>query len=237
MSPLRNGEEVLDEEIFAKGHNGHTKVKAQQPVSYTEKEGLNPDASHHQSSTANPLEEQIETPHTGHALQSESTTDSTAAYDNSNELSQNPPEQVRSVLKNNSSALDVSNHFPPADTDGPIPSEKTGPQAQADGHAFPEGGLRAWLVVFGSFSGMTASFGILNSAGTFQAYLSTHQLAHESPSAVGWIFSLYAFLTFFCGVQIGPVFDTYGPRWLVFAGTIFLVGGMMGVAESTSKWW
>ena len=100
---------------------------------------------------------------------------------------------------------------------------------------YPEGGLKAWSVVFGSFSGMTASFGVLNSVGTFQAYLSTHQLAHESPSSIGWIFSLLAFLTFFCGVQIGPVFDAKGPRWLVAAGSVLLFAGMMGVAESTSK--
>ena len=100
---------------------------------------------------------------------------------------------------------------------------------------YPEGGLKAWSVVFGSFSGMTASFGVLNSVGTFQAYLSTHQLAQESPSSIGWIFSLLAFLTFFCGVQIGPVFDAKGPRWLVAAGSVLLFAGMMGVAESTSK--
>ncbi len=104
----------------------------------------------------------------------------------------------------------------------------------ADDHTYPEGGVAAWLVVFGSFSGMVASFGILNSVGTFQAYLSTHQLAQHSPSSIGWIFSLFAFLTFFCGVQIGPVFDAKGPRWLVAAGSIFLFAGLMGVAESTS---
>ncbi len=30
--------------------------------------------------------------------------------------------------------------------------------------AYPEGGLRAWLVVFGSLSGMLASFGFMNSS-------------------------------------------------------------------------
>ena len=235
MSPLQNGEETLDEEILAKGHNDDTRANAQQPLSYEEKEGVNPVASHLRLSTVNPLENQIESPRTRYALQTESTTDTTAAHDKSNESNQIPSQQVHSVLKDNGSALNISNCLPPTDTDRPIPSEKIGPQDQADGHAFPEGGLRAWLVVLGSFSGMTASFGILNSAGTFQAYLSTHQLVHESPSAVGWIFSLYAFLTFFCGVQIGPVFDAYGPRWLVFAGSVFLFGGMMGVAESTSK--
>ena len=34
--------------------------------------------------------------------------------------------------------------------------------AENDDKFYPEGGLRAWLVVFGSFCGMTASFGIMN---------------------------------------------------------------------------
>ena len=113
--------------------------------------------------------------------------------------------------------------------------EKVPDQDDEASSPYPEGGLKAWSVVFGSFSGMTASFGVLNSVGTFQAYLSTHQLAQESPSSIGWIFSLLAFLTFFCGVQIGPVFDAKGPRWLVAAGSVLLFAGMMGVAESTSK--
>ena len=109
------------------------------------------------------------------------------------------------------------------------------PQVSIDayGNTYPEGGLRAWLVVYGAFSGMTAGFGLMNTVGTFQAYLSTHQLASESPSTIGWIFSLYTFLAFFCGIQIGPFFDAKGPRLLVVAGTVCLIGGTFGVAEST----
>ena len=101
-------------------------------------------------------------------------------------------------------------------------------------HSYPEGGLDAWLVVFGSFTGMTACFGVMNTVGTYEAYLSTHQLATSSPSLVGWIFSLYIFLAFFCGVQIGPIFDAKGPRWLVLAGSACLVGGTFAFAESSS---
>ncbi|KAI4216488.1 MAG: hypothetical protein LQ351_000977 [Letrouitia transgressa] len=106
-----------------------------------------------------------------------------------------------------------------------------------DAHAevtYPEGGLRAWLVVLGSFCGMLASFGLMNSIGSFQTYISTHQLSHLSPGTVGWIFSIYVFLAFGCGLQIGPIFDAKGPRWLVISGTICLVVGMIGVSESTS---
>ena len=130
-----------------------------------------------------------------------------------------PP--IEHTPSHRSSKSNGKEQFPDQDDEGSSP--------------YPEGGLKAWSVVFGSFSGMTASFGVLNSVGTFQAYLSTHQLAQESPSSIGWIFSLLAFLTFFCGVQIGPVFDAKGPRWLVAAGSVLLFAGMMGVAESTSK--
>jgi len=92
---------------------------------------------------------------------------------------------------------------------------------------YPEGGLRAWLVVFGSFCGMMAAFGMMNSIGVFQAYLSTHQLSNYSEGTIGWIFSLYVFLAFFCGIQIGPIFDAKGPRLLVLAGTAFLMGSSM----------
>lgn len=101
---------------------------------------------------------------------------------------------------------------------------------------YPDGGWPAWLVVLGSFSGMLAAFGLMNTIGTFQAYLITHQLANESPSAVGWIFSIYTFLSFGCGLQIGPVFDAKGPRWLVFGGSVCLVVSMIGVSASTQYW-
>ena len=99
---------------------------------------------------------------------------------------------------------------------------------------YPEGGLRANLVVFGSFCAMLAGFGLLNSIGTFQAYLSTHQLSAYSESTVGWLSSIYVFLSFFCGVLIGPIFDAKGPRYLVATGSVCLIAGMMGMASSTS---
>ncbi|KAL8698591.1 MAG: hypothetical protein Q9224_001781 [Gallowayella concinna] len=117
----------------------------------------------------------------------------------------------------------------------PMKTKSNPPEIQSE-VTYPEGGLRAWLVVFGSFCGMLASFGLMNIVGTFQAYLSTHQLADASPGAVGWIFSIYVFLAFGCGLQIGPVFDRKGPRWLVFAGMVCIVVGVIGVGNSTQFW-
>lgn len=238
MSPLQHGEGVLDERVPANGHIDHPEAPAQRAVSVEEKEGPNVVVSCHQLPNANTLNEKTGSPCTIAAVRhpsARSIIDATAVRDEGDKLILAPSKQPSFVPENDSSAVDGLIPLPLISTQAPIPRDKTVPQDQDDGHDYPEGGLRAWLVVLGSFSGMTASFGILNSAGTFQAYLSTNQLARESPSAIGWIFSLYAFLTFFCGVQIGPVFDAYGPRWLVFAGTVCLFGGMMGVAESTSK--
>ena len=210
MSPLRNEEAVLDERLPAEAQNGYPELTTQKSILNDEKESSNINFCYHQE-PLNPSNEIHERPRTRDTFQ-HSPSQSTAKDPNPN-----------------------PDAFPQSPTYEPISCKRIATQGQDDGDTFPEGGLRAWLVVLGSFSGMTASFGILNSAGTFQAYLSMHQLAHESPSAVGWIFSVNAFLTFFCGVQIGPVFDAYGPRWLVFAGTVTLFGGLMGAAESTSK--
>jgi Sugar (and other) transporter len=92
---------------------------------------------------------------------------------------------------------------------------------------YPEGGSRAWLVVLGSWMALFSSLGIMNTMATFQTYITRHQLSHYSEGTIGWIFSVYAFLCFFCGVYVGPVFDKYGPRLLVLTGTFFLILSLM----------
>lgn len=101
---------------------------------------------------------------------------------------------------------------------------------------FPEGGLRAWLVVFGSWCALFASLGIMNTMGAFQQHISTHQLVGHEIAAVGWIFSLYAFLTFGVSLFVGPVFDKYGPRWLILSGSVLVTASMatIGVCQGAS---
>lgn len=125
--------------------------------------------------------------------------------------------------------------LPPPNNTKPNPTTTPQPEEDPTPLTYPEGGLRANLVVLGSFSGMVAGFGLVNSVGTFQAYVATHQLREYSPSAVGWIFGLYLFLAFFGGVRVGPVFDDRGPRGLVLGGSVCLVVGMVGVASSTGR--
>lgn len=101
---------------------------------------------------------------------------------------------------------------------------------------YPEGGLSAWLVVLGSWFSLFASLGLMNSIALFQAYTLSHQLKEYSEGTVGWIFSLYTFLAFFCGVYIGPIFDKYGPRWPLVTGSVFTVGGIIFMSFSTELW-
>lgn len=102
-------------------------------------------------------------------------------------------------------------------------------------HTYPEGGLRAWLVVFGSWCGMFASLGIANTLASFEAYFSRNQLASYSPGQIGWVFSIYGFLAFAGGIYIGPLFDVYGPFWLVFPGSVLVVLDMFLLGICTGK--
>ncbi|KAL1974366.1 hypothetical protein VTN31DRAFT_4570 [Thermomyces dupontii] len=104
------------------------------------------------------------------------------------------------------------------------------------GNTYPEGGLEAYLVVLGSFMGLFGSLGLVNTIGTFQAYLTRNQLRDHSDGAVGWIFGVYNFLVFFGGIQVGPVFDAKGPRLLVPTGSVLVVLSMILVGFCTKYW-
>jgi MFS family permease len=80
---------------------------------------------------------------------------------------------------------------------------------------------------------MAGSMGSLNFLGSLHAWISTHQLSTYSSSSVGWIFSTFPFFLYFAGVQIGPLFDVYGPRALVITGSIGLVASFMFLSVST----
>ncbi|KAL3455203.1 major facilitator superfamily domain-containing protein [Aspergillus heterothallicus] len=98
---------------------------------------------------------------------------------------------------------------------------------------YPESGRSAWLVVFGSWCGLTASLGIYNASGVFEAVISKVILPDTAPSTIGWIFSIYAFVTWLCGVQIGPTFDAMGPRALMIVGSVCTLGGIFALSFCT----
>ena len=96
-----------------------------------------------------------------------------------------------------------------------------------DDEDFPEGGLQAWLGVFGSFCAMFMVFGIVNSTGAFQDYFSSNQLRDYSSGQIGWIFSLNLFLVFLCGIYTGVIFDAHGPKVVLAVGSVAMVLSMM----------
>ncbi|KAK7222426.1 hypothetical protein V2G26_010429 [Clonostachys chloroleuca] len=101
---------------------------------------------------------------------------------------------------------------------------------------FPEGGLRAWLVVLGCWLSCFGALGFANSMATIHAYISRHQLANHGEGSIGWIFSLWAFLSFFCGIYVGPIFDKYGPKWLLATGGVCVVACPMLLSICTEYW-
>lgn len=143
----------------------------------------------------------------------------------------------------------LQNHHPPEATDQKQqqPPQATVHQQQQHSSAerfddsapsdsdivFPEGGLAAWLVVFGSFCAMGAVFGVINSTAVFESYFKANQLRDYSHSAIGWIFSVYLFLVFFVGIQVGPVFDRHGPRLLLAGGSACVVSSLMLLSVSS----
>nr|POE79654.1 riboflavin transporter mch5 [Quercus suber] len=74
------------------------------------------------------------------------------------------------------------------------------------------------------------------SIGIYEAYLSTHQLSSYSSSSTGWIFGVYIFLSFGCGLFWGPIFDAKGPQLLVFVGSIILMLSIMLFGICTQYW-
>jgi hypothetical protein len=138
--------------------------------------------------------------------------------------------------------LVIANPPPPSNNEkGPLEnaggpeSDESNVTGYDDKDDFPEGGLKGWTVVLGSFCGSFSVFGIINSTAILLEYFSAHQLKEYSPSQIGWIFGLSLFLTFFCGAPIGPIFDAYGPRALIFAGSILLVASMFLLGLCTRK--
>ncbi|KAL6692481.1 major facilitator superfamily domain-containing protein [Trichoderma pleuroticola] len=82
----------------------------------------------------------------------------------------------------------------------------------------PDGGFRAWLVVVGGFLDFAIAFGLVNSFGTFQARYES-EWTWLSTSTITWIGSIQLFILFLGGAVVGPIFDKYGSRALMFSGT------------------
>ncbi|KAJ3482306.1 hypothetical protein NLG97_g7608 [Lecanicillium saksenae] len=102
--------------------------------------------------------------------------------------------------------------------------------------SYPEGGLAANIVLFGSFCAIMGGLGLMNSIGIYQSWISSHQLADVSEGQKAWIFGIYNFMVFFCGLQIGPVFDAHGPTWLMISGLLLYVATYVAIGYCQVYW-
>jgi MFS family permease len=101
---------------------------------------------------------------------------------------------------------------------------------------FPEGGLRAWLVVASAWLMLFPSFGFMVSTGTLQDYWSQHQLSHMTARDIGFIPSVFTYLSLALGIWVGPLFDRYGPRWIALGGSIGFLLMIFLLAECKTFW-
>lgn len=111
----------------------------------------------------------------------------------------------------------------------------TSPTDEEDESEYPDGGREAWSVVIGAWCAMIPSMGLLNTLAVLEAWTSEHQLRDVPKTKSAWIFSCYAFFLYFCGAQVGPVFDAYDVRFLTVPGSVGMVASLILLSFSTGK--
>ncbi|KAK1999489.1 major facilitator superfamily transporter [Colletotrichum falcatum] len=133
------------------------------------------------------------------------------------------------------------NHAPETDA-GRVPTNRTSRNSNGNSTSNlnlvidppPDGGLRAWMVVLGTFLAVMNTWGVANSFGVFQPYFTT--LFSRSPSDVSWIGSFEVFLLFFVGTFTGRWTDMGYFRALFVAGFLLVVLGMLAASFCTTYW-
>lgn len=96
-----------------------------------------------------------------------------------------------------------------------------------------DGGLTAWMVVLGAWCAMMPSMGLLNTLAVLEAWMTTHELKDVPKSTAAWVFSGYSFFLYFCGAQVGPVFDAHHIRFVIVPGSVGIVAALIFLSFST----
>ncbi|CDO77904.1 hypothetical protein BN946_scf184692.g2 [Trametes cinnabarina] len=94
----------------------------------------------------------------------------------------------------------------------------------------PDGGKEAWTVVLGSSLALFASAGMINAYGAFQDYYKKTLLPSSSASYISLIGSLQVFFLYLLGTFTGRIFDAYGTKYMIPAGSFICVFALMMVS-------
>jgi len=129
----------------------------------------------------------------------------------------------------------VQNHEPVGDKEAQTDARSTMTTESAIPPP-PDGGLHAWLKVFGGFMIYINIWGFTLTYGAFQTYYRTTLLPSSSPSAISWIGTVQAWLLIVIGVLSGPLFDLGYFRSMLLVGNVLVVLGIMMLSLSTKYW-
>lgn len=89
-----------------------------------------------------------------------------------------------------------------AGPDASSPKAPGGPPPGMNPADFPEGGLEAWLVVFGGWCSLFCTFGLVNCIGVFEEYFVNGPLRDYSASTISWILSVEVWMMTFGGIVV-----------------------------------
>ncbi|KAF7624932.1 hypothetical protein AFLA_001809 [Aspergillus flavus NRRL3357] len=110
-----------------------------------------------------------------------------------------------------------------------VADEASEPQGKAslnDTSSIPDGGIKAWMQVGGTF------FVFFN---TWQTYYETQQLFSSSSSSISWIGSAQSSLLLVLGLITGPLYDAGYFYHVLFSGSFMILFGQ--IMLSLSKEW
>ncbi|KAJ7772080.1 major facilitator superfamily domain-containing protein [Mycena maculata] len=112
----------------------------------------------------------------------------------------------------------------------------TAPLTDIWSEEYPDGGARAWFIVFGGACATFSTFGYVNAWGVFQAYYEETLLQDSSPSNIAWIGSIQYALVFLPALVGGHYFDRGHLSVPFFFASALLVTATFLVGQCTQYW-
>ncbi|KAH9922209.1 major facilitator superfamily domain-containing protein [Fomitopsis serialis] len=101
---------------------------------------------------------------------------------------------------------------------------------------YPDGGLRAWLVVFGCVLFSANTLGWAYAWGVVQTYYQEHIFPDTSDTILSTLGSVSGMVMTLASFVTGKIGDRFGFKPLLALGAIFWLAGMLGSAFCTELW-